>query len=192
MLDSILSPRWEDRLYSFNSLWCDNEQMGSMRNGCGDEFYVLFNSHGCFVKGFDHESAMSSWGTDEQKPWPGLFEGLPSEFLEASKEPAFSMENISFCIWRLESSACWEQGKFEFVDCEDPDGSEYLLSIFDGNPMTYKKFAAEYYEVDVPLSAINKIYSHSPLTEELVRAINPELCLAELEDDLKEIGYPNR
>ncbi|VEL96903.1 hypothetical protein ALT761_01896 [Alteromonas sp. 76-1] len=64
MLDAIMSPEWDERFYSFNSNWGDNEQMGSMKNGCGDDFFVLFNQDGCFVKGFDHESAMSSWSTD--------------------------------------------------------------------------------------------------------------------------------
>ncbi|WP_394393217.1 hypothetical protein [Shewanella woodyi] len=61
ILDAIMSPEWDERYYSFNSKWDKSEQMGSMRNGCGYDFSVLFNQAGCFVKGFGHESAMSSW-----------------------------------------------------------------------------------------------------------------------------------
>ena len=35
VLDLIVSPDWDGRYYSFNSKWSENEQMGSMRNGCG-------------------------------------------------------------------------------------------------------------------------------------------------------------
>ena len=190
MLDAIMSPEWEERLYSFNSNWSDNEQMGSMINGCGDDFFVLFSQDGCFVKGFDHESAMSSWSTDGQVPWPGLLKGLPSEFIAASKEPAFSMDNISFCVWKLHTANFWGKGDFEFADVEDPDGSEYLLEIFDCNPETYRVFALEYYEVDLDVATIAKFYNHLPLTDELVKELNSEATLKQLEKDISEIGYP--
>ncbi|MBW8184896.1 hypothetical protein [Shewanella nanhaiensis] len=191
MLDAIMSPEWDERYYSFNSKWDENEQMGSMRNGCGDDFSVLFNQAGCFVKGFDHESAMSSWNTGKQQPWPNLLKGLPPEFLAASKEPAFSMENISFCIWKLHSVNSWRIGDFEFAVGEDPDGSEYLLEIFDGDPDTYRVFAQEYYEVDLDIAVIEKVYRHLPLTDRLVKSINSEVSLKELEKDILEIGYPS-
>lgn len=189
-LDAIMSREWDLRFYSFNCNWDNNEQMGSMRNGCGDEFYVLFTPSGCFIKGFEHESAMSSWGTDGQLPWKGLLDGLPEEFTGAANEPAFSMENISFCLWRLNSAESWEKGNFNYVDCEDPDGSEYLLEIFDEKPETYQAFAREYYETDIPLKSIQAIYNHAVLTDELVKSINPEVSLSELANDIAEIGYP--
>jgi hypothetical protein len=191
MLDAIMAPEWDDRLYSFNSKWSENEQMGSMSNGCGDDFSALFNESGCFLKGFDHESAMSSWSTDKQLPWPNLLKGIPLEFIAASKEPAFSMENISFCIWKLNIAPSWGKGEFEYADDEDPDGSEYLLNIFDAKPETYQVFAQEYYEVDLTLAAIEAIYRHMPLTNELVQSINPENSLKELEGDILEISYPS-
>ncbi|CED59705.1 Putative uncharacterized protein [Moritella viscosa] len=190
MLDAIMSPEWDERFYSFNSKWDDNEKMGSMKNGCGDDFSVLFNKAGFFVKGFDHKSVISSWSTDGQLPWPDLLKGLPPEFLPASKEPAFSMDSISFCIWKLHSADSWDRGDFEFVDDEDPDGSEYLLEIFDRNPDTYRVFAQEYYEVDLEVAVIEKIYNNLPLTDELVKEINPEVSLKQLEKDISEIGYP--
>lgn len=191
MLDAIMSPEWDERFYSFNSKWDEGEQMGSMRNGCGDDFSILFNPSGCFIKGFEHESAMSSWSTDGQLPWPDLLKGLPLEFVGASKEPAFSMENISFCIWRLSTADSWGKGEFEYADDEDPDGSEYLLDIFDAKPATYQVFAQEYYEVDLAVTAIEKIYLQTPLTDELVQSINSEISLKELERDIIEIGYPS-
>jgi hypothetical protein len=134
---------------------------------------------------------MSSWSTDKQLPWPNLLKGIPLEFIAASKEPAFSMENISFCIWKLNIAPSWGKGEFEYADDEDPDGSEYLLNIFDAKPETYQVFAQEYYEVDLTLAAIEAIYRHMPLTNELVQSINPENSLKELEGDILEISYPS-
>jgi hypothetical protein len=189
-LDAILCPEWDYRYYSFNSQWAENELMGSMRNGSGDEFYVLFNSDGCFIKGFAHESAMSSWGTENQKPWNGLLNGLPEEFEVAAKEPAFSMENISFCLWKKHTDISWLLGNFEFDEDEDPDGSEYLLELFDCNPATYKEFVTDYHELDVELSLISKIYNHETLTQNIVTGLNPDANFKELLPQLIEIGYP--
>ena len=191
LLDAIMSPEWDLRFYSYKCRWDKNEQMGSMRNGCGDEFFILFTESGCFIKGFDHESAMSSWGTDEQLPWKGLLDGLPSDFTAAANEPAFSMQNISFCLWWHNAKASWGKGNFEYADCEDPDGSEYLLEILDGKPETYQTFAQEYYEVELPVNPIRAIYNHASLTEELVKSLNPKITLSELESDIAEIGYPS-
>lgn len=66
-LDAIMSPEWEYRYYSFNSKWAKGEQMGSMRNGSGDELFVLFNHAGCFIKGFAHECQMSPYQTQPPK-----------------------------------------------------------------------------------------------------------------------------
>ena len=89
MLDAIMSPDWEYRYYSFNSKWDEGEMMASMRNGSGDGYFILFNSHGAIMKGFDHESAMSPWSAEEEKLWPGIFEDVPDEFQSFLSEPAF-------------------------------------------------------------------------------------------------------
>lgn len=51
MLDAIMSPEWEYRYYSFNSKWGEGEMMASMRNGSGDEYFILFDSHGVIMPG---------------------------------------------------------------------------------------------------------------------------------------------
>src|SRR6267142_7208281 len=87
-LDAIISPEWDYRYYSFNSKWAEGEMMASMRNGSGDEYFILFNSQGAIMKGFNHESAMSPWSTEEEKLWPGIFEDVPEEFQSFLSEPA--------------------------------------------------------------------------------------------------------
>src|SRR5947209_6238038 len=61
LLDAILSPEWEYRSYSFNAHWDVEKrlQMGSMRNGSGDEFFILFSPQGAVILGCMHESAMA-------------------------------------------------------------------------------------------------------------------------------------
>ncbi len=164
--------------------------MASMRNGQGDYYFILFTSEGAILKGFDHESPMSPYATDPPKMWAGILDEVPAEFSEFLKEPAFSMEDTTFCFWRLNHDSCWKTGSITFPNESDPDGSTYLLSKLDGRPQTYKKFAEEYYEQSVPLSAVEHIYNHQSLTIEIISALNSDNSLENLEANIEEIDYP--
>lgn len=190
MLDAILSPDWESRYYSFNAKWGPGEMMASMRNGSGDEYFVLFDSYGAAIKGFDHEAVMSPWSAVPPTIWPGMYDGLPSDFSSFLNELAFSIGDATFCIWRRADEATWQCGIDAFPEGDDPDGSEWMLAIFDGEPETYRAFARDYYEVDLPLAAIQHVYDHRPLTDEIVGALNGELTAEDVEADAAEIGYP--
>ena len=45
VLGAILSPEWDLRYYSF-SKWAEGEMMASMRNGSGDDWFLLFGPPG--------------------------------------------------------------------------------------------------------------------------------------------------
>ena len=165
--------------------------MASMRNGSGDEYFMLFNSQGAIMKGFAHESSMSPWATDSEQLWPGVLDEVPSEFQEFLTEPAFSMGDTSFCIWRRRVDPSWQVGQIEYPEEDDPDGSEDLLFILDGEPSTYREFAEQYYERSIDLSAVADIYQQQPLTAEICKRLNAEVALENLKSDLEEIGYPS-
>ncbi len=190
MLDAILCPDWEFRYYSFNSGWTEGEQMGSMRDGSGNDLFVHFSSHGCWVKGFVHESEMTPYRQTPPAPWPGELDSVPSDFDESVNEPAFVITNTTFCIWRRHEDTSWICGSITFPEGDDPDGSKELLTPFDGKPETYAAWAAEYYEKEVSVELVAYVYAHRPLTEEVVSGLNPEVALDDLEEDILEIGYP--
>lgn len=191
MLDAIICPEWDGRYYSFNAEWGAGEQMGSMRNGSGDEFFAFFNSAGCWLKGFAHESAMTPYRETPQRVWPGVLDAVPQEFAACLREPAFSIEDVTFCIWRRTADGGWQIGPISFpAGDRDPDGSGCLLSKLDGRPETYRAWAIEYYEREVPLAAVEHVYRHWPLTNQIIAQLNPELAPTELAADLRAIGYP--
>ena len=190
MLDAIIMREWDYRYYSFNSKWAEGEQMASMRNGEGDGWYCGFDVAGAFLKGFDHESEMSPWSMEISKVWPGVLDGVPGEFKSFATEPAFSMEDTTFCIWRKIQNAQWNTGKISYPAGDDPDGSEWMLSILDANPSTYTAWAEGYYERSVSLSAVQQIYGHAPLTQELAQELNANAVIESLLADAAEIDYP--
>jgi hypothetical protein len=191
MLDAILSPEWQFRYYSFNAAWGAGEQMGSMRNGSGDDFFAHFGPAGCWLKGFAHEYPMTPYREAPPRVWPGILDAVPNEFTACLRDPAFSIEVVTFCIWRRHGEGAWQVDPIEFpAGHPDPDGSEFLLSPLDGRPRTYREWAADYYEREVSLSAVEHVYQHRALTAEVVALLNPEVSLEELAADVSEIGYP--
>jgi hypothetical protein len=192
MLDAILCPDdWESRYHSFNSKCNENTMMASMRNGSGDDYFMTFSSAGAILKGFDHESAMSPYAQDVERVWPGVLERVPSEFSDFLNQPAFKLEDTTYCIWRLTTDSGWQRGQIEFpTEPHADDGSATFLWIFDGLPETYQDWAKDYYEMDVPLTVVRHVYAHKPLTAEIVQKLNPDIELKDLKKDILEIGYP--
>lgn len=194
MLDAILSEEWEYRFYSFNSHWDKNDptqQMASMRNGCGDHYFIWFSTLGAAIKGFDHESPMSPANNGE-RVYPGVLSEVPAEFSSFLNEPAFIMGDTTFCLWRHSEDDEWHTGNVNFPGNAGavPDGSKSLLAILDGKPSSYVRFASEYFELDIDEEDVEHVYNLKPLTAELLERLQCERSLDELRDDMLEIGYP--
>ncbi|MET7736356.1 hypothetical protein ABZT02_34075 [Streptomyces sp. NPDC005402] len=195
ILEAILSPGWEGRYHSFNGHWSEKESMASMRNGAGDEYSIVFSDAGAFVRGFDHESPMSPYAEDG--PWPGVLDEVPDVFRPCVEEPAFSDEDgmpvVTACTWRETGDGGWKAGSIDFPHRanEDPDGAGYLFQLLlDRSPEAFQDWAEGYYEVSVDLEAVRHILSSRPLTEGVISALNSEIDLVDLMQDVAEIGYP--
>ncbi|MFE7902996.1 hypothetical protein ACFU3E_37050 [Streptomyces sp. NPDC057424] len=194
LLEAVLSPEWESRRHSFADHWSETESMALMRNGSGDEYSIVFSPFGVFVRGFDHESPMSPYVEDG--PWPGVLDEVPEVFRPYVEEPAFSDEDgvplVTACVWQETGDDGWKAGTIDFSESatEDPDGAGYLFQLLvDRSPEAFQRWAEDYYEVPVDLEAVRHVFSSSPLTEAVVRALNPEIGLADLAEDLAVIGY---
>jgi len=189
MLDAIVSPEWEYRYYSFNAAWAEAEMMASMRNGSGDYWFALFCRAGVALHGLAHEAPAFRAGA----PWPGIFERLPTQFhANFLREPAFTTEHSTFCVWRLHDDDRWACGPVELPPGNDPDGSAGLLAILSGRPDQYVELARDYYERDVDVEDVKALYQHQPLSAALVARLNPDVDLDALANDIAEIGYPEQ
>ena len=183
-LDAIISSEWENRFYSFDAHWAEGQMMGSMRDGSGDDLFVLFNSAGAFMKGFDHE--LEAPQEESRK----LYAQVPIDFHGGVHEPAFSPENVTFCCWRRIEDTEWTADGVYLTEDGHDDGSYWMLAPFDGNPASYVAFANEYFEFQLDAGRVAAVYDHAPMTRELAAAINPQVDYAILLPDLDKIGYP--
>ena len=190
MLDALLSEDWGSRYFSFNSKWSPSSQMGSMRNGSGDDLFAQFDAAGCFLRGFDHESVMSPWNNEKRTIWPGVLDQVPCEFGDGRNEPAFHMEDTTFCIWHGTGNGGWCLGSIEFPEGKDPDGSAWMLSFYDGKPETYCGFAQEYFETELAIDVVARVFAHEPLSPDLAAALGSTRDWQGILADAEEVGYP--
>ncbi|MET7568223.1 hypothetical protein ABZT04_06920 [Streptomyces sp. NPDC005492] len=188
-LDSAVGDDPQFCEYTFDPDWGPDEEAALMDNGSGDDFSVLFTPVGVLIRGFDHESAMSPYGTEDEEVWPGVLDDVPAALRPLLDEPAFRDEGIdaprvTFCLWRETGDTAWRTGSaIDFpVGSEDPDGTEYLLHLLtDRSPETVQAHFEDYYERPVPLDAIRHVLTGGPVTPAIVAA----LCRPEAEGDIE-------
>lgn len=186
LLDALISPDWDSRYYSYNAAWGTDKEMASMRNGQGDEWFLLLDHAGAAFKGLDHESVPAR-GPD----FPAAIQAqVPAIFESFLREPAFSMDYASFCYWRGAADAAWQR-----VRHPDPalaaadDGSDWMLALLVAPPSAYQEFVRDYFEQEADLRIIERVFMHTPLTMEMVAVLNPDLALEEAAAMADEIGY---
>ncbi|MFJ6010601.1 hypothetical protein [Streptomyces sp. NPDC092952] len=181
VLDAVIGDDPQYCCYTFDADWGPGEEAALMSNGSGDDFSVLFTPAGVLIRGFDHESAMSPYGTDEGRVWPGVLDDVPAPLRPLLDEPAFYDEGIdaphvTACIWRETADTTWHTGSaIAFPpDNESPDGAGYLFHLLaDRSPEAVRSHFEDYYERPVPLDAVRHVLTGLPLTPETTAALAP-------------------
>lgn len=172
-LDAIVCEDWEFRYYSFNAKWNPGkERMASMRNGSGDEWFLVFSGGLAFLKCFWHEYPPQKAAE--------VFAGLPAALAPLMKEPAFEVGLVTFGgfhdgeRWTLRG-----------------DGAPMVdeLERLSGDPRAYRELATSYYERDLPLASVEHVLAGAPLNASVLEALGSERTLQELRSDLDEIAY---
>jgi hypothetical protein len=189
-LDAVLSPPPEFRYYSFRRDWADGRQLASMRDDSGDEWHLLFSPAGAVLKGFVPDAKMAEPVNRSGHPWPGVVDDVPPAFHEIFNDPRLAAARATFCVWRDRHDADWHRGRVQYPPGKDPDGSEHLMAVLEGDPVTYARWAEQYYEIEIPFIEVRRIFMHRPMTREMAAALNPRAEWDPLVADLGGIGYP--
>ncbi|WP_333772255.1 hypothetical protein [Streptomyces sp. IBSBF 3136] len=167
--------------YTFHADWSPGVEAALMDNGSGDDFAVLFTPAGVLIRGFDHESQMSPYATDDEQVWPGVIDEVPTALRPLLDEPAFHDEGldaprVTACLWQANGDTAWRTGSvIAFpTGSEDPDGSGFLFHLLtDRSPETVQAWFEDYYERPVPLDAVRHVLAGHPLTPAVAKALNP-------------------
>ncbi|GAS83458.1 hypothetical protein [Paenibacillus amylolyticus] len=181
MLDAILMPEWEYRYYSYNSQWDTNEQMASMRDGQGDHYFAIFSPNGLIIKGFDKEYTLQH-KVDRSE----VVKSVPAAFNTFLAEPAFVIDQTTFCIWSVADQERWSAGTVL------GDHEYELLEILVGGAKYYHAWAQDYYEIVLDIKLVEQVFDMKPIDEVLLQQLNDELRLSDIEGEIAEIGYPDK
>lgn len=172
LLDAIIEQEWEYRYFSYSSSWSDSEEMGSLRDGCGGEWFVWFSGDAVGYKCLSPED--------------GLMEGIemvkssaPSAYHNFITEPAFTIDRAT-CIWYLENSQWVKHGKTvnKLID---------LDIVFNWDASGYQLWATEYYERDIDPEVVESIF-RGQFSEELAKKLNPDIEMRDLLVELPELA----
>lgn len=160
------------QVFSYNSNWSDSEEMGSLRDGCGGEWFLWISGD---LAGYKCLSPDDGLMLDLQ----AAKDKADSSYKSFITEPAFGMDQAT-CIWYLENLKWIKYGNpvNDLIDLE---------TISSWMPTDYQSWATEYYECDIDLLAIEKIFD-GEFSEEIVRKLNPEIDMSALLSELPEIG----
>lgn len=173
-LDVIACEDWESRCYSFNAKWNAKrkERMASMRNGSGDDWFIVFAPHGTFVKSFWHEY--------RRQDVKAIYRDAPKAVAHNLREPAFSMDDVTYGGWH--DGASWTlRGNAKPMKGE--------LTMLAGAAKTYCAYAAECFELKLPHAAVAHVLAGKPLNARLLAQLKAERSLGALKADLAEIAY---
>ncbi len=172
LLDAIIEQELQYRYFSYNSNWSDTEEMGSLRDGCGGEWFLWFSGELVGYKCLSPEDGLMSELEEVKESASGAFHSFITE-------PAFSMDQAT-CIWFLENSKWVKYGKPVnwLID---------LQAITGWKASDYREWATEYYEREIDLEAVEKILG-GEFSEEIVKTLNPDIEMSELLEELPEIG----
>jgi hypothetical protein len=174
VLDAILIPEWEDRYFSFNCRWnsAQVERMASMRNGHGDEYFILFSQNGAVGKVYCDE---------DQLAHEAARAAVPPTFAGFMTEAAFSIATSTFFFWNVGTQGAWS------VAPTQPNGYAWLGFLSRG-PSVYREWVSAYLEKEVDSKAVDQVFETLTVTEKLVAQLNSDRDLSELAEDLDEIG----
>jgi hypothetical protein len=189
MFDTIVAP--DMRSFEWHPRWGKRELMGAFKDGEGNFFFAWFSPHGAVVRGFDHESKMSPFQKDPPEIWPGMFDGLPKILDYAKKEPAFALEEITFCFWattnETKNEADWTAGKIAPLKGKDVDGAGSLLACF-GN---FHTWASTYYGEPIDRAALDRLFrEQEPIDWAMLEALNVDFDERAVREEAELLEWP--
>lgn len=188
ILDTVLCGNPVIRYHNYQPNRLPGVDVGWLDHGSGDEVYCFFDrQHGCLIKGFDHESAMSPHAQDEFQVWPGVLDEVPQRLLALLEGPEFRREETTFCIWRGPEDPHWWQGEID-----EPDEGEWSASLLDHaflDAASYLDWAEEYYSrKQIPAGPVEAVFASCQLDEAAAREMDPKVDLDTVRHALAEMG----
>lgn len=183
ILDAIYCQEWEMRYFSHDAQWGPDEELSSMRDGEGDDYFVLFAPYGTAIKGCQQESQLAG----NRAHLATIRKHVPARFADFMAEPAFSIDEASFVLWFDETQGRWNSA---VSSTGDDDGQNDLLQWLTRGPDFYLSWAEQYYERIIHPELVELAFDHQPISLALIESLNIPIERDALIADFEEIDYP--
>jgi len=172
LADAIISPNWESRYFSYNGKWSAAEEVASLRDGCGGEWFLWLSANLAAYKCLSPEDGLMADLENAKTK-------IPTDYDSFITDPAFSMDRAT-CIWYWEDSSWQKQGL----------SVEYLIdleAIIKWTTKDYHAWATDYYEREIDIKALDNLFE-TTFSEETALKLNSEVDMSELRKELMEMG----
>lgn len=174
-LEAALSPDWEDRRFSWNPAWADQEELLQGRDGSGEEMHVLVRAGDAAINIASPDHGMLEGGFGSTDWARGFFDVEPIPTVGSTVR--LHTVDGQWTAWEV-----------------TPDGApaaEEWLSFLTEGPQRYLDFAAGYYEIDVTPDvekAVTAIFGGAALTRAYAAVLAPENDWDDIVPELEEMG----
>lgn len=178
-LEALLSPGEDEkwiRYFSFNQKWDDTgARMATFHDNYGSDFFILFTADGkAAIKGFDPMCNRAD---------PDLVRAeLPKEIRGFQDEPAFSMGEISFCMWNT--------GEGWVSSAHNDEDALTMLHLLTAIASEYVGHVQDNFERTMKVKFVKAAFALEPMDLEFVHRHCPWITDFEEIQSLDDIGYP--
>ena len=170
------------RQYTYNPAWRKGKKAFLATDGSDQNMIVMFAPEGCVISGVDSE--LYDWEKKLSRI-EDLTEGMPSALQKLMGSHEVKNMKSAFCVW-TEDGISWHCNP---MDGEDASGD--FLSMIDVEAQPYVEYG-KCFPADLPLEVVRKLAQGTPMTKEMVTALNYKRSeWEEIKAGLDRIGYPN-
>lgn len=190
MLDAILDPAGNFRYFGFDQYWDDQQAMAEMRDGNGSHYFIMLSNMKEDAQPYvvGKLFAKSLTQTADVPKINNIANNSPlQDFLD---EDAFKHDEASLYFYQLANESVWSVTPA----IEDIP----FLGFLAHKEVAYIPWARDYYqpdfepdsEITIDEQIVADIFAYKPLNKEMVQRLNPLVNIAQLVDDILDIGYP--
>lgn len=190
MLDAILDPAGNFRYFGFDQYWDDQQAMAEMRDGDGSHYFIMISNRQKDARPFAIGKlfAKSLTQTASAPNITTIANNAPlQDFLD---EDAFKHDQANLYFHQLAHESTWS--------AIPAMANMPFLGFLSHQEAAYIPWARDYYqpdfepdsEITIDEQIVADIFAHKPLNKDMVQRLNPLVNIAQLVEDILDIGYP--
>lgn len=187
-IDIIMNPDdYSLRVYHYNRDFFEKNCFFSIDDFSGDHYNIVFSLENTFIKGFNHESELSPYNKELLKTLGkhNYYENSSKSILKILEDPSMEKDIVTFFIWKNKEDQIWNYNKINISE-DLEDGTEDFI-YYTSDIYAYKEWFQEYYEKEIDIEILKKIYDGEKITKSMINNINYNISKSKEESIFLEL-----